>query len=120
LENGTSGTAAKDASTSIDFKVSTDKTYINGGQLLIQNATWGDWIEAQVVDIDNVLGYGSNVVLNQYIYKRFIHPGLSSVQLNLPYAGKIPQNCYLRIIYHNTSTTTDAQIAMNYYLHKLN
>lgn len=116
-ENGNKFTATKDSTTDHDFKVTGTKTWINGGEFLYKNAVWGDYIEAQIIDIDNVLGLGANTVLKHYIVKRYLHPDVKCVNLELDYAGKIPQNTYLRIKYHSVGTTNDVDIAVNYHLH---
>lgn len=118
-ENGTTGTATKNTTTNIDFKVTYAKGYINGGIIHYQNAFWGDYIEAQVIDIDNVLGGGVNTVLKHYIKKRYLHPNENNSLINLPYAGLIPEDVYLRVIYHSVGTSTDINLAINYFLHEL-
>ena len=116
-EDGMVGTATKNTTTDLDFKVTGAKEYVQGGQLLFQNAAWGDYITAQVVDVDNVLGYGAGTVLNEYIKKRYVHPDIGKSELEVPYAGLIPQNTYLRIKYTSVGTSTDVNIAVNYSLH---
>lgn len=118
-EHAINGTATKTTTTNIDLKITTEKTWINGGAILYKNAAWGDYITAQVVDKDNVLGYGSNVVLAEYITKRYIHPDEHYDEIELPYAGEIPQNTYLRIKYTSVGTSTDVDVAANYFLHKV-
>lgn len=117
--NGIKATAAKNSTTNIDFKVTVDNIFINGGLILYKNANWGDYITAQVVDIDNVLGYGANLVLQEYITKWYVHPDDKELKILLDYAGKIPINTYLRIKYTSTGVVTDVDIAVNYALHKL-
>lgn len=119
-EDGMIGTATKNTTTNLDFKITGSKEYIQGGQLLYQNAAWGDYITAQVVDVDNVLGQGAGTVLNEYIKKRYVCPSLCQAELEVPYAGKIPQNCYLRIKYTSVGTSTDVDVAVNYSLHHAN
>lgn len=116
-ENGTIGTATKNTTTDLDFKVTGAKEYVQGGQILFQDANWGDYITAQVVDVDNVLGYGAGTVLNEYIKKRYISPTMGHSELEVPYAGLVPQNTYLRIKYISTGTSTDVKVAVNYSLH---
>lgn len=118
-EDAVSGTATKNSTTSIDFKVTSDQIYVNGGQFLYKDAVWGDSIVAQVIDKDNVLGSGANVVLKTYIIKRYIHPSENESAINLPYVGSIPQNVYLRIKYVSTGAVLDVSVAVNYFFHKL-
>ena len=116
-EDGMTGTATKNTTTDLDFKITGASEYVQGGQILFQNAAWGDYITAQVVDVDNVLGYGAGTVLNTYIKKRYIHPDLKKSELEVPYAGLVPQNTYLRIKYTSVGTSTDVDVAVNYSLH---
>lgn len=119
-EVATSGTATKNTTTNLDLKITDAAAYLNGGSILYQSANWGDYIKAQVVDVDNILGYGAGFVVNTYINKRYIHPDENYDDIELPYVGNILQNLYLRIAYTSTSTTTDVKVAINYYIHHLN
>lgn len=115
--NGVYSLCTKNSVTAIDFKVSTALTRVNGAELLTVGSVAGDWIECKVVDKDNILGYGANLVLNQFVYKWFVHP--SGVQhLEVGYAASIPQNTYIRVEYHSVGTDNDVQAFLNYFLHK--
>lgn len=118
-EQAVSGTATKNSTTDIDYKVTDAKHYINGGCILQQNAVWGDWLEAQIIDIDNVLGLGANTVLKHYIKKRYLHPSDHCASVNLPYAGEVPKDVYLRIKYHSVGIINDVNLKINYFLHAL-
>jgi hypothetical protein len=113
------GTATKNTTTNFDYKVTATKIYLNGGDLIFKNANWGDYVQLQIIDIDNVLGQGANYVLHNYVNKWYIHPDLKEKELTANYAGNIPQNIYIRLKYISTSTTTDVNVAVNWYLHSL-
>ena len=115
--NAVNATCTKDTTTNIDFKITTADTYLNGCRAFNEDAVKGDWVEMQVIDIDNVLGYGPNTVLKQWVYKWFMCPG-DVCNLTTNYAGAIPQNCYIRVIYHSTGTVNDVKVWINWYLHK--
>lgn len=119
-EDGIVGTATQNTTTDIDFKVTDEGVYVQGGQLLFQNAAWGDYITAQVVDKDNVTGLGAGTVLAEYIHKRYVLPARGESELEVPYAGKVPKDTYLRIKYTSVSASTDVDVAVNYRLHKVN
>jgi len=74
------------------------------------SAVRGDWIEAQVVDKDNVLGYGAGLVLGWVIRKWILSGGSEYHEINPPKYDflsskrKIPSGCYIRVIYHGTGT----------------
>lgn len=118
-EEGVIGTATKDSTTDHDMKITDDNIFITGGEILFKDAEWGDYIVAQVVDKDNVLGGGAGVVLNEYIHKRYVHPDLKRSAVNIDYAGNVPKNLYLRIKYTSVGTTNDVKVAINYHLHKV-
>lgn len=117
--DGVSGTATKNSVTNIDFKILTTDKYLHGGQLFIESAVHGDWVECQIVDIGNVLGYGANTVLRTFLYKWFIDPTNGNTTIEAPFVGKIPVNTYLRIKYHSIGTVLDVKVAINYFLSKL-
>jgi len=70
-----------------------------------------DYIEAMVIDIDNVLGYGANVVLYQMVIKRYV--AASNVDDKLAWTFKsdqggispVPANTYFQARYHSVGST---------------
>jgi hypothetical protein len=116
--DGLTGVAVKNSTTAFDYKVTDAGIYTNGGVLIYDVANWSDFVKAQVVDKDNVLGYGAGVILSEFITKRYVNPADTELRLELPYAGQVPQNTYLRISYTNTSETTDTKVAVSLHLHK--
>lgn len=109
-----SGTATAMTTTNLDYKI-TEERYINGGRLLVSNIGDDDKITFQVVDKDNILGYGANVVLDEFIKDYFV-PTAGNLEVRLDYPAKIPANLYLRLKYTNSSLTS-ASIKCNLYLH---
>lgn len=69
-----------------------------------------DWIEVQVIDKDNLLGYGANTVLGWVIRKWLLAGGAEDHPIDPPKYDflsskrKIPVGIYLRVIYHGTGT----------------
>ena len=117
--SGVLATATKNANTAIDMVIpGTLGTfqYINGAQVITQNAVFGDWASSIVIDVDNVLGYGANTVLSNYITKWYIDPA-ASLNLTTLYAGKVPSGVYIRVTYHSVGTVNDVGVAINYRLH---
>lgn len=119
IGDGLTGTVVKNTTTSFDYKVTTENTYLSGAELIWDSATFGDYVQFEIIDIDNVLGYGENVVLAEYIKKWYISPDSNCKKVMSPYAGLIPVNTYIRVKYTNTSVNTDQLIAVNIYLHKI-
>jgi hypothetical protein len=99
----------------IDYKI-TQERYINGGKLMVNNIGPDDKITFQVVDKDNVLGYGAGVVLDEFI-KDFYLPQNESLHVQLDYPAKIYAGLYLRLKYTNTNLADSITIKCNLYLH---
>lgn len=114
--NGLAGVATKNTTTNFDFKIDKGQCYCSGGEIVVKDAEHGDYIEIQVIDIDNILGYGANTVLQTYLKRWYIDYRGKNV-LEVPYAGRIYENLYLRLMYTSASTTNDVRVAVNYSFH---
>lgn len=98
----------------IDYKIIQER-WINGGILIVDNVGPNDTITFQVVDKDNILGYGFNIVLDEFI-KDFYIPQDQKLEIELSYPAKIIPGLYLRLKY--TSTHNDGcTVKCNLYLH---
>lgn len=117
-EDGVNGMATKNTTTNFDYKITSSNLYLSGGEILTQNSVFGDWITVQLVDKDGVY-YSAGTVLRVYIIKKYINPSTNRTIVNNPYAGNPPLNVYLRVGYHSVGTTTDVNVATNFYLHSL-
>lgn len=115
--DGIISTVTKDTSKTIDYKMPED-LFINGGEVFTDNAIHGDYFKIEIIDIDNILGYGANTVLKTYIIKHYQHSTSQSSILDNSYAGKILKDLYVRLTYTSTGTTDDVCVIANYYLHK--
>lgn len=83
------------------------------------DTTFGDTVDFQIIDKDNALGYGNNIVLDQYVTNWAIDPGASrQIDYNNPYPGKVPAGVYLRLIY-NSVGEVNPKISINYLVHKI-
>lgn len=112
-------TATKNSTTSYDMLISDDHL-ADGASVFVLNAAIGDKLTLQVIDIDNVLGYGANVVLGQYVTDWYINPSASSQgEFTSMYPAKILAGLYLRKIYTSVGTETDPTVVINYKLHKV-
>lgn len=109
-------TATKDAITTSDLKITDSNQYLHSGELFTKDGAYGDWIEVQIIDIDNVLGYGVNTILRQYIKKFFINP-TGNLEVRSPYIGKTPTDVYIRIIYHSVGLVLDPKVYVNLFFH---
>lgn len=114
---GTIGTAIAGTTTNIDIKL-TDDHFITGGNLRTNQATFGDYCTFQVIDIDNILGYGTNIVLGQYCTNWYMcSDKQEQLDETIPYPAKLKAGLYLRLKYTSTGTS-DVIVAVSYRLHK--
>jgi hypothetical protein len=115
---GVSGNATAGVVSSIDLKL-TDDHFVTGGVLRTLNSAFGDSVTFQVVDVDNVIGYGAGTVLGQYATSVYMRSdSQEQINENIPYPAKIPAGLYLRIVYTSVGTT-DVTVTMMYRLHKI-
>lgn len=110
-----SDTVNSNTTKDIDYKL-VEERYINGGRLIVNNIGDDDLVTFQVLDKDNVLGFGSNIILDEFI-KDFFVPKSSDIEIALPYPARIVANLYLRIKYTSTHAS-GCKVKCNLYLHK--
>jgi hypothetical protein len=114
---GIMATAPAGTTTNVDLKL-TDDCFLTGGILRTLNSTFGDYTAFQVVDVDNMLGYGAGTVLGQYTTCWYMRSDAQEqVNENTPYPAKVLAGLYLRVIYVSIGTT-DVTITVMYRLHK--
>jgi hypothetical protein len=118
----------------IDFKLTAER-YVSGGCLVIENAEFGDYCTAEVIDIDGVIPeiYRSTMCENyptvaMYIEKEFIKvktPGTvtagSITQHEIdtyPLHAKITPGLYLRVTYTAVNSGLNRRAVVNYHLTK--
>lgn len=111
-------TATAGTTTTGDFKI-LDDSLIDGAVVLAKNTALGDKVNLQVIDIDNVKGYGANVVLGQYVTNWYINPDSTfQVDLKSAYPAKIFAGLYLRVVYTSVGAN-NIDFLINYKLHKV-
>lgn len=116
---GAKYTATANAATNCDFQVS-DDFILDGLVLDVVDPTLGDKVTFQVIDKDNILGYGANVVLKQFGTDIYVSPGIvRQVDHSSPYPAKIYAGLYLRLIYTSVSESTAPTVLVRYKLHKI-
>ena len=88
------------ADTAFDMRLD-DDVRLYGGHYWVMGAKIGNTITFQVVDKDNILGGGADVVLTEYITTMPVPGWDHERDLASPTAALIPAGLYLRVIYHN-------------------
>lgn len=115
---GVTGAAVAGTSTNIDY-ILTNDMLITGAQVLSNISTFGDSLTFQLVDVNNVLGYGANLVLNQFVTNwQLRSDSQEQIHLNCNYPAKIISGLCLRLIYTSVGSA-NVMVAINYELHKI-
>jgi len=96
-----SGLAVAQQITNIDYKL-TEERLIYGGFAILKGHNIDDVIKYQVVDVDNILGFGSNVVLNEFIDIAVCEDSQKQETIMCGYPSKVPAGLYIRIVYNST------------------
>lgn len=112
-----------DSNLNSDYYI-TEERYVSGGEVLTIDAKKGDWISAEVIDIDGVLPEIYRPVLaenyptlNKYVIRANILPGTNKYVLDTyPLNAKITPGFYLRITYHTSAELGTRSFIANYYL----
>lgn len=113
---GISGTAAPFTTSNVDYKV-TEARYINGCHLILKNHVWDDSLKFQIVDVDNVLGYGAGAVLDEFgTTWKFADDKQDQGLFKIEYPAKILANLYIRIAYTSVGAVP-VNIHCNLFLH---
>jgi len=80
--------------------------YLRGAGFETEDHVFGDSITVQIVDKDNVLGYGAGLVVNTFGQTIQIpRTGFFTV-LSEAISSAIPTGLYFRVIYHSVGTTS--------------
>lgn len=96
----------------------TEPLRVNGGRIIFDsNAVFGDWVEVQLVDHDNILGAGVDFVLKNWVPRWDLNPNKGESEITTPYAGAIPTGFYLRMTYHSTGSN-DVKFVLNVTAHR--
>lgn len=112
----------------IDFEMEEER-YISGGTMIVKNAEFGDYISAEVRDIDGVIpeAYRSSLCENwpivaKYIEKEFIEANSGDMTCHrvctYPLNAKITPGLYLRVTYTAVNSGVTRLLAVNYNLTK--
>jgi hypothetical protein len=110
-------TCTAGTTTNIDLKLN-DDCFLTGGVLRTDGSAFGDYATFQVVDVDNIFGYGAGTILGQYISNWYMRSDAQEqVNENTPYPAKVLAGLYLRLVYVSTGTSNVDAVVM-YRLHK--
>ena len=115
-------TATKTSTTDHDWKVPAvaylgvnKQSVMNGLEYFAKDAEIGDSITFQIVDIDNVLGYGANTVLDEFSKTWYVIPNASNTIVL--YKANLIKDLYVRIKYTSVGATNDVSLICNLFRH---
>ena len=115
---GVSATCTKTTTTNVDYQI-TENRYINGLEFIVKDHVHGDSAHFQVVDVDNLLGYGAGTILDQFGTSWYLAEDVSRQgPYILPYPALINAGFYLRVAYTSVGTVNNVDLKINYFLHK--
>lgn len=114
---GISFTANAGTETKHDYKL-TEARLIDGTRLILKDHVFGDYVKFQVVDVDNILGYGANTVLDEFADTWYVAADKQDQgETRLPYSAEVIANLYIRIVYQSTGAT-NVSVQCNLFAHK--
>jgi hypothetical protein len=110
---GFRGTAIAGTTTAINFPIGVEDRHMNGIRLILLNHVEADTIGLQVVDIDNVLGYGAGIVLKTFGINWNIDSGVSDQGRDTyNFVAKLPAGVYVRLNY-TSNGSVDVTVKLN-------
>jgi hypothetical protein len=111
------GVGTAETVTDIDFLLA-ECRWINGGCLILKNHVFGDSITFQIVDKDNIFGYGANTVLDEFIKDFYLDDEKhAQAPIMLDYPARLPVGVYMRLKYTSIGAT-NVDVKCNLFLHK--
>lgn len=113
------------SSETIDFLI-TEERYVSGGGIVYTGAKIGDYLTAEVYDVDQVIPSPYRTALcenwpsvSKYIIGQWIPEGNGVFEINTyPLNAKITAGLYLRVTYVASSETGTRKLGVNYHLTK--
>lgn len=114
---GVAFTATAGTTTNGDHKF-TEGRLVDGVQIIVKDHAFGDSLKLQIVDVDNMLGYGAGVVLDEFASNWYVATDQQSQGIvRLPYSAEVIANLYVRIVYNSTGAT-NVSVRVNLFAHK--
>jgi len=110
---GFTGTASANATSNIDYKVTADSV-LDRIQLIFSSSLLGDKYTVQIVDKDNALGGGANIVVASVFNEFNVDTALQTqVDYTSPIPIAIPANTYIRVRYTATALLGSVGVKAN-------
>jgi hypothetical protein len=114
LGDSISGIAEANSTTDIDYKM-TGNYIIYGAEMLYDRALHGDSIQFQIIDKDNILGYGAGLVVHNWIVKWYIDSHANSMRQLSDFGGTVLKDLYIRLKYTNIDENSGINVKVNFF-----
>ena len=121
-----SSSCAVNSATNIDFKLE-EELYVHGGELGVENAEVGDYVEACIYDKDSIIpeAYRSALcedwpVVASYVIRHNVKPiydgkmNAKEVLSTYPLSAKVTEGLYMRITYNAVNTGSARNVLVDY------
>lgn len=115
VSRGKSFTCTKTTSTNCDLVI-LGAFEVEGMSFWWDKTVAGDKAHMQVIDIDDVLGFGANYVCVQYGFDYPLRPGSGADVIVTGTRGSFPAGLYLRAVVVSLGTVDDVEFGVNYRL----
>jgi hypothetical protein len=108
---GIAFTATAGTTTDYDYKF-TSARLIEAPIVMCKNHAWGDYLRFQVVDVDNIMGYGAGVVLDEFATTWYMDDSVQTQRpVDLWYSAEMISGLYIRVKYTSVGgTNVDVKI----------
>lgn len=105
--------ALKGVQTIFDHKLEQD-VKLRGGIFETEGHVMFDTITLEVVDIDNILGYGAGTVVSDYFKQWNVPKSGREEVLEISVGEPVLKNLYVRAKYNSVSSTDDVKVCVNF------
>jgi hypothetical protein len=115
---GIAFTATAGATTDYDYKF-TEGRLLEVPIILVKNQAWGDYLRFQVVDVDNVIGYGAGAVLDEFATTWYMDDQACTQQRpDVWYSAEVVAGLYIRVKYTSVGIA-NVDVKINLCNHKV-
>lgn len=106
------GTAVKNTTTTFEYEL-VGPWMVYGAEMIYSGAVDGDYVEMSVVDKNNVLGYGADTVIANWIARWFVPYSQNYWLVQSNVVSTIPTGLFIRLRYISVGTSVDVPIKVN-------
>lgn len=92
---------------------------VTGAETVITGETAGDWVKVEIVDVDNILGAGEDVVLETPVHKYYVDPTAGKERMQIGYPNYTIAGLYWRFSYTGTNALGNVTCRINIIAHKV-